>query len=139
MICQSREGDVGPRTVLTGERSLVSVEHLVLSQMPRLGETPAALGTGERSLSLVKSHVSLQVGVGGETFIALAAPMRLLSGMDQLVFLKMSKLFEALLAARHSAGERSQTTVGSQVGLHLGELTERFPTVRTLGYGQGIP
>ena len=124
MICQSREGDVGPGTVLTGVRSLVSVEHLVLSQMHRLGETSAALGTGEGSLSLVKSHVSFQVGVRGETFIALAAPVRLLPGMDKLVFLKMSKLFEALLASGHSTGERSQTGVGSQVSLEVGDLAE---------------
>ena len=124
--------------MLAGVRSLVSVEHLVLSQMHRLGETPAALGTGERSLSLVKSHVSLQVGVRGETFIALTAPMRLLSGVNQLVFLKMSKLFEAFLAARHNAGERSQTGVGSQVSLEVGDLAEGFPTMRTPGYCQGI-
>ena len=68
----------------------------------------------------MKSHVGLQVGVGGETLLTslYSALVRLLAGVDQPVLLEMSELLEALLTSLRSAGERSETTVGSQVDLY---------------------
>ena len=69
-------------------------------QVDVLSEALVTNVTYERFLAAVQPNVGLEVGLGTEALVASfkAAEVRLLSGVNQCVFLKVSKLGETFLA-----------------------------------------